>query len=161
RRRPRSRGRRSGRGCRSRRTLAESRSPARPAESSRRASGHSRPTCPIPASRTRDTRLPCGGRSRGWSACRPLLLLALGEGQRRRLLGDVRMIGTGVDAQLAPQHLTSERRLWQHTVDRFLDYALGMLGEHRAERRESLVPHVAGVMEVLLLLTLLARHLHL
>src|SRR6185312_4313293 len=96
----------------------------------------------------------CGGRSHGCSACRPSLSLALVEGQCGRLLRDVRMLGGGVHAELAAQHLAPERGLGQHAVDRLLDHALRVLGDHGAVGHELLVAHVARVAEVVLLISL-------
>jgi len=60
------------------------------------------------------------------------------------------------NAKLAAQGLPAERGFRQHAVNRFLDDALRVLVEHLGVRRETLVAHVAGVMEVALLLTLAA-----
>ena len=73
----------------------------------------------------------------------------------------VRMLGGCVDAQFAAQNLTPKRGLRQHAVHGLLDDTLRMTGEHRRKRRELLVPHVAGVREVLLLFGLAAGDLHL
>src|SRR5476651_1524796 len=80
-----------------------------------------------------------------------LLGLGLREGERLGLLSDVRVLGTGIHAQLAAEDLTAEGRLGEHAVHGLLDDALRMLGQHAGERSEALVAHVAGVVEVLLL----------
>src|SRR6266702_197662 len=55
--------------------------------------------------------------------------------------------------------LARQRRLRQHAPHSLFDHALGVLREQRLERREALVPHVTGVVEIALLLKLPAREL--
>jgi hypothetical protein len=69
----------------------------------------------------------------------------------------MRVIRIRIHAQLETKHLTSECGFRKHAEDGLLDHALRMLGEHGGERRESLVSHVAGVMEIALLLGLATR----
>ena len=64
------------------------------------------------------------------------------------------MLGAGVDLELAAQLLLGERGLGQHAEDGLLDDAVRVLGEQVARGREALVAHVAGVREVLLLVSL-------
>src|SRR6266576_5543056 len=71
------------------------------------------------------------------------------------------MLRTRVDLEHLLHVLARQRRLRQHPPHRLFDDALGMLPKHLLHRRELLVAHVPGVMEVALLLHLPARQLHL
>src|SRR2546430_11046720 len=64
------------------------------------------------------------------------------------------MIGSAVHFQHLFHLLARQRGLGKHAPDRPLDHALRVLPEHVLERREPLVPHVAGVPEIALLLEL-------
>src|SRR5438552_881315 len=67
----------------------------------------------------------------------------------------------GVHLQHLLHVLPGQRRLREHPPHRPLDHPVGVLREQRLERREPLVPHVAGVPEVALLLELATGELHL
>src|SRR5438552_7113666 len=71
------------------------------------------------------------------------------------------MIGSAVHLQHLFHLLARQRGLGQHAPDRPLDHALRVFRHHILERREPLVPHVAGVPEIALLLELAPRELHL
>src|SRR5439155_21364600 len=85
----------------------------------------------------------------------------LGEGERRRLLRDVRVVGVRVDAKLAAKDLPTERRLWEHPIYGLFNDPFRMLRDHGSVRREKLVSHVACVTEVPLLLRFTTRDLNL
>src|SRR6266566_2699703 len=61
---------------------------------------------------------------------------------------------TGVHLEHLFHLLARERRFREHPPHRFLDHALRVFREQALERREPLVPHVTGVVEVLLLVEL-------
>jgi len=91
----------------------------------------------------------------------PLLRFTLLEVQNFRLLCRVVVRVAGKNPQLSAKHLTAERGLWKHSVNCLLNNPLRMFLDHRLERREALVAHVAGVAEVALLLGFFTRHANL
>src|SRR5690606_3270599 len=100
---------------------------------------------------------------RGSECCRPsksapdVLLVQRADVDRLRLLSGVRMLGAGIDAQIA-ELLLAERAARQHALDSLLDDAVReTAGEDIARGAFLDAARIAGMPVVLLVLELVAR----
>src|SRR5579883_2091022 len=95
-----------------------------------------------------------------WSA--GVLSVAMGTSDRERLglLRGVRMFGAGVDLELAKLRV-AQWAFGQHALDRLFDHALGMLGQHLAQRGGLDAAGILGMAPVELVVELVAGDAHL